>query len=150
MRKLQLALISGCLIAICGCGPNYDAQLDFGDNCWSLNDTLTSAYDIQKDKPVSVAINLEMLPDYEYMNIHLKLLLESPSGKTSTMMLNDTLIDPLGNWTVEPSWGKYMILIKTPEWTQAEEGSYLLKLIHNMRDDNLCNISTVGVQLFKQ
>ena len=65
-------------------------------------------------------------------------------------MMNDTLIDPLGNWLVKPSWGKYIISIHSPLGNQKEPGIYHLKLIHNMRDDQLCDIAGVGVNFFKE
>ena len=74
--------------------------------------------------------------DYAYMNLYLQIKAVSPSGKTEQFLINDTLIDPMGNWLITGGGPTYKVdipLFEGKEDFLAEEGAYKISLLQYMR-----------------
>ncbi|MEM7367332.1 MAG: hypothetical protein AAF587_01955 [Bacteroidota bacterium] len=123
------------------------ASKTFESTCWDITDTLGfSLHPSQLGRDSELNIEVTFLPDYRYSNLYLKAIATSPSGAKQEIMVNDTVIDPAGNWLTEASGGTYLHPFDTPLRLALEEaGQYQIQLIQYMRDSSLCEIQGVRV-----
>lgn len=122
------------------------AEKRFDGDCWDVADTLRFTYNNPAAGERRAQVKVDFGQEFAYMNVYLKLVWQSPSGKTGDMILSDTLMDPLGNWNVERSGGSYPVTFSpAPTFRLEETGNYPFYLIQYMRDSSLCEVKAAGV-----
>ena len=158
MRKSGGPVLTGILFLVLsvfmGCGPKGNVvSKTYQTQCWAMEDTLTGTFEVKNvsDKHL-MFFPLTVTDDYPYYNLFLRAEIISPSGKKSEPeQLEFRLLDPDGKW-VNDCEGKQCPFAL--EWGQnrvfEETGTHTVKLYHYMRDQPLCGISQVGVEVTPQ
>ena len=83
--------------------------------------------------------------DYPFMNLQMTMSWESPSGQTGSYDFQTTVVDPSGDWLAERVSGSYPVRIALKDPIEIDqEGVWTFRLSHNMREDQICEIQTVG------
>lgn len=142
--RLLLPLL---LLGLTACGPDYLVQREFGDQCWDSSDTLQADLEVTTvSDSQTVWICTELLADYPYQNLQLRLKVTAPDGSNTVTPLNLPAVSPEGDWLTTPERGGYPFI--TPVTLATEVGgTYHLNLYHYMRDALICNVQSIGLSL---
>lgn len=148
-RLFQFLMIGGLSFITLSCGEDFDTTLNPADECWDIKEELSLLADIS-----TATVRPELLfsfdQDYPFTNLQLKMVCTSPSGEKETREFQTTVLSATGDWLIEPSAGGYQVIIAlADEFETTEPGEYTFTLIHNMRDDRICGIRSVGLRLPK-
>lgn len=153
MRNVGIPALAGVLLLIMlvGCGSNGNVvNKTYQAECWPVEDTLTGTFEVNStsDKfllyfPVTVT------DDYPYYNLFLRTQITSPSGKSGPPeQFEFRLVGPEGNWMNMSTDKKTQFNL---EWDTGrmflETGTYTVQLYHFMRDQPLCGVREVGVEI---
>lgn len=147
-------LITFCLgllmtVVLSGCDAwEGDAVLSTGETeCWSIDESLEASVEIS-GSAVRPEIYVDFGQDYPYMNLQMSLSWEGPSGQTGSYDFQSTVVDPSGDWLIERVSGSYpLVLTLKDEIRMEEKGTWTFRLSHNMREDEVCEVRTVGFRI---
>lgn len=132
-----------------GCGETFDVSYSPENECWNIDKhvALTSSISMES---VSPEIRFNFDQDYPFTNLQLKMSCVSPSGEVQVIEFQTIVLTSTGDWLIEPTAGGYQVTIAPADkFTTTESGEYTFSLIHNMRDDQVCGIRSVGLRLPK-
>lgn len=129
-------------LAIClySCaGPSGPISQSFDEACWEATDTLTKSWSPSASGDYLAQIHGAYDPEYRYQNIHFRLEVISPSGKSQVLIVSDTLMDELGVWE-DDSYES----VSVPVTLHVDKPvQHTLRLSHYMRTDKLCEVKSV-------
>ncbi len=135
-----------CMATACH-KPSYILDHTFEDDCWPMSDSLMFSVDTESlgANPV-MRFQVTFLKDYAKRNLYLKLLMDTPSDQKKDTLIQNIMIDESGNWLTEASWGVYPYTFEPGlKLSLAEQGLYSFRLIHYMRDEQVCQLQRVVV-----
>ncbi len=140
------------LLSINACkedGVLYTESIDFPNEMWKLNDTVSFDFDVDDTVNLyDVFVSVRNNENYKWSNIYLFSDLEFPNGKTRTDTIEIILADEYGYWLGKTS-GTYVI-------TQSKyirkrkfplKGKYTIKFNHAMRLNDLDNVASIGIKI---
>lgn len=137
-----------CIFLFLGaCQNNHSTfSQDFSQNCWSANDSLHFSHHIEQPASAGIAIAATYNEDYPFQNIYLRVSLKSPSGKASSYLVLDTLMDKMGKWRGEMG-EKHNLTMDTLPLKLTEKGQYEIHIAQYMRKDTLCGIESIRINM---
>ena len=147
IAAIGLMLLGGLLA--CQGGGDSLASRPFADGCWPAGDGLAFAYEASGPDTARLAIDLDFeTATYGYRNLYLRLDWSGPAGQRDSLLLLDTLMDPLGNWLVEAGAGETVAWTwrQPPALALPAAGRWTFSLSQYMREDTLCGIQRVAVR----
>lgn len=122
------------------------AYKKFENTCWENSDTILFSLLPSQLRQNQLHLEIGFLPDYRYANLYIKGILTSSSGKQQQFLVNDTVIDPVGNWLGKSSRGSILHEFDPALTLNLEEaGTYHVQLLQYMREESLCEIQSVRV-----
>lgn len=128
------------------CSNNHIAEKHFEEGCWNIGDTLEFNFEPVSSTNKNVTVEVSFLENYSFRNLYFKWLIVSPSGKTRSLMRHQVMIDEAGYWQEDLSRGHYVFTF--PDSIKFEEkGMHNIKLFHYMREENLCDIEQIAVDV---
>lgn len=146
----RLRLYSAFLLLICVGGMQSCVETEgvvykrFETSCWESSDTIRFSLLPSQLSQGKLHVEVGFLPEYRYANLYLKGILTAPSGNQQQFLVNDTVIDPVGNWLSESSGGGYLHQFDPPVSLKLEEaGTYHVQLLQYMREESLCEIQSI-------
>ncbi len=149
-NQLIQALVIGLLVlTAAGCGESFDVTYAPQGECWDIDQhvTLTASISTASVRP-ELLLNFDQ--DYPFTNLQLTMSCSTPSGEVEVYEFQTTVLSATGDWLIEPTAGGHQVVIAlADEFTTAEPGEYTFSLMHNMRDDQICGIRSVGLRLPK-
>lgn len=149
-NQLLSVLIIGLLaLTTVGCGESFDVTYSPEGECWDIDQqvTLTSSLAAASVSP-ELLLNFDQ--DYPFTNLQLNMSCTSPSGEVTVSEFQTTVLSATGDWLIEPATGGYQVIIAlADEFETPVPGEYTFTLTHNMRDDQVCGIRSVGIRLPK-
>lgn len=150
---MKMSLFSlGLLLGLFACsGPDYLAEASFSDGCWFMQDTLSFDLPSEAKAGTPLCIGLDLGADFRYENLYLKLRYLGPDGLVEEQLINQRLIDPVGNWLTERKGMRVAWTIEpAPKLPVSGNGIQRVQLFHFMRDSNLCEVYAVGIGVQSQ
>ena len=147
MRLLILALL---LMSISACEEPFEASFSPANQCWTISDTLTMVDYMDNAGQCAPQISVVFLQEYAYTNLQMKLLYQGPDDICGEYDFQSSLITPTGDWLLESNGGRYPLLLQIKDPLELPQpGRYTFSLIHNMREDVICNIASIGMRIPK-
>jgi len=145
MKKSLLPL--GLLLALMACsGPDDLAEASFADGCWLTQDTLSFELPPEAVAGTPLRIDLDLGADFRYENLYLKLRYLGPAGKVEEQLINQRLIDPVGNWLSERRGSRVAWTVEpAPRLPMSGSEVQRVQVYHFMRDSSLCEVYRVGI-----
>jgi hypothetical protein len=145
MKILRLSL--GLWLGLMACsGPDYLAEASFADGCWLMQDTLAFTLPPEAKAGAPLRIDLDLGADFRYENLYLKLRYLGPEGQVEEQLINQRLIDPVGNWLTERQGKRVAWTIEpAPHLPLSGSDAPQVQLFHFMRDSSLCEVYRVGI-----
>lgn len=120
---------------------------DFEGNCWYIQDSLQFSQQIEKPEAAAIAVQAIYNEDYGFQNIYLRISAKSPSGKDTSYIVLDTLMDKMGKWRVNEGKNHLIPMRDTLLLKLKEKGKYQFSVIQYMRKDSLCGIESIGINV---
>lgn len=148
MRTLLSLLTLCALLSLNGCGSSGTvSEKTFGSGCWQVKDTITLNFTNEDPATVhSIHFPLAFKTDYAYSNLYIKFLLRTPGGQVTALPYQFQLMDQVGAWNGEPDGEAISFNLNLGDPVRfTEKGTYRLQLVHNMRDDLLCGVTSAGI-----
>jgi len=145
---------AGIMLLITSCNQNivYSEFTRIPEETWNLFNEVTFNPVITDTTSVNdIFITLRTNPDYPFQNIWFFISATSPSGKTVTDTLEYMLTDVRGK-----PLGKGIGYIKETDLTFRkgvffpEKGTYIFRIRHGMRMENLKGINDIGLRIEKK
>lgn len=148
-RRMTKILLIG-LVTLTACGEAFDVTYSPDGECWDTDKalTLTATVTTPSVRP-ELLINLDQ--DYPFTNLQLRMVATSPSGEEDVYDFQTTVLTSTGDWLIEQAEGGYQVIIAlADEFETTEGGEYTFSLRHNMRENQVCGLRSVGLRLPKQ
>lgn len=143
----RLLLLSCCVVLCAACSQDYRIERDFKESRWQISDTLSFDYENPTaGSTFAPEIAIGFQPDYEYQNIHLKIITVAPSGKKEQTLFEADCLDPMGNWLLEKHGDEFRGAFQPKPFSLSEQGKYRIQVVQNMRDTALREITWCGVK----
>ncbi len=149
IQLLQALMIGLMIVTATSCGETFDVTFSPDNECWEIEESLslTSGVTVPSVRP-ELLFNFDQ--DYPFTNLQLKMVCTTPSGKEELYEFQTTVLSATGDWLIEPAAGGYQVVIAlADEFVTTEAGEYTFTLRHNMRDDQVCGIRSVGLRVPK-
>lgn len=149
-KRLQWFLAACCILLVSACSQHWKSvETEFDNHCWSVTDTLELGFESSDTASVyELSFPITLNEDYPFHNIYLHVILTAPSGDQSTIPTEFVLADRNGAWLSEPSGDVIPFLLKVPEGIRFNQaGKYSLRVLHFMRDGELCGVESAGIAL---
>lgn len=135
------------LCALIGCKSDFPANISFEEGCWSISDTLRMEVEATLES-LPMEVYVHFLPTYAYTNLQMKILTTAPDGRIAEFPFQSTVLSPMGDWLLERVGKGYPLRLKLAQPVQTpQSGLYRIALIHNMREDLVCDISSIGIRI---
>lgn len=143
------ALLMHVLLLQACSGHWAGVELEPEHTCWNVGDTVRLEFECADTQQVyQLAFPFTVNGDYPFHNVYLHAILRAPSGDESVIPNEFILTDRMGAWLVESSGETATFQLKVAEGLRFNQvGKYSLRLLHYMRDDNLCGVERVGMSL---
>lgn len=140
---LLLGLLAGWLVG-CG-GPAAQVERSYETGCWPMTDTLRWTAEAAAGT-LPLDIELKLGTDFRTQNLFLKLRYRREGGAYQEMRIEDTLMNPQGEW-LQPISGNTVDwkVDPRPQLNLPQAGTYQFELFHFMRDTLLCAVQEVRV-----
>lgn len=149
IQLLTVLMIGLLIVTATGCGETFDVTFSPNNECWEIEESLTLSSGVTVPT-VRPELQLTFDQDYPYTNLQLKMSCTAPSGKEEVYEFQTTVLSATGDWLIESAAGGYQVIIAlADEFETTEVGDYTFTLTHNMRDDQICGIRTVGLRVPK-
>ena len=147
MKKHILLIFSFAALFLAACENNrYPFFQTFEGNCWNSQDSLHFSVEIAQPESAKIAIHATYNEDYSFRNLYLRLSLKSPTGKDTSFLVLDTLMDKMGKWRGN-SGKTHELAMDTLSLKLKEKGKYDLHISQYMRKDTLCGITSIGINM---
>lgn len=144
MKSFYLASLFSLLMLLQACEQDsFEFSHQFEANCWAIGDTLT--FSLKKENGKVGQIVVDLLEDYPYQNLYLKLFFQSSDGQSGEILLSDTLSLPSGEWLMEKRNGYYRGDFSSPIELEGKDGQFQCRLIQYMREERLCGFRQVAI-----
>lgn len=141
-------MLAGLLMTSCDSALIYEENQACEDNVWSHDDIKVFQFDVEDTlSPMNIKVNLRTTTDYPYSNIYMFMYSEYPTGESFKDTLDFKLAESDGKWLGENSGTvvEFQGLIGQGVFSKA--GTYIFKLQHGMREDDLAEIIDVGMRI---
>ena len=147
LMNKNILLILLCLFLIACENNRFTFFQNFEGNCWNIKDSLHFSQNIENPQSAAIAIQATYNEDYAFQNIYLRLRVKSPSGKDTSYIILDTLMDKMGKWRGGAGKKHELLMLDTLQLTLKEKGQYDIHITQYMRKDTLCGIESIGVNV---
>lgn len=128
----------------------YEKNLDVKSGQWQLTDSLKHEISISDNLPKNLYINIRHTSMFNWRNVWLNMQVTLPNDSVFNEMLNIQLSQPNGQWYGKCSGDICMIQVPIEYYTAysfADTGIYTFTLSHEMRENPLENILSVGLKM---
>jgi gliding motility-associated lipoprotein GldH len=154
LKSIGIFIFALFSLTACDSGVLYEENLACEDNVWKYEDIKQFEFDVTDTlSPVNLFINMRTTTDYPYSNIYMFLYSTYPGDEERKDTLEFKLAETDGKWLGENSGTvvEFQGLISTGG-RFARAGTYIFKLQHGMRENDLAEIIDVGfkVELMEQ
>ncbi len=142
----MMPMLLAALAAACS-QPNVDVAHMPDNQCWALQDTLVTEQLVSQPE-THLAVDLRLLQAYPFANLQMKLLTTRPDGSVEAYPFQTVVLSPQGDWLIEPQGRTYPVTIQIKEPVPTPDpGTYRFSLLHNMREEEVCQIEFVGLSI---
>lgn len=145
--------ISVLVLVLLSCGGEsvyFEKNNTIPNKSWAIADKQEFDFEVKDTtKYYDFFFNLRTTSNYEYSNMYIFYKLYFPNGKSLTDTAQFILADPTGKWlgkTVSGSLIDNSILFSQKRRFPLE-GKYTFSVEHGMRNNDLDNISDVGLKI---
>jgi gliding motility-associated lipoprotein GldH len=138
------------LVILSGCSSHWaSTENEFEGGCWEATDTLRLDFESDDTSKVyALSFPIVLSDDYPYHNIYLRAIMESPSGDKSVIPSEFVLADRTGAWLSEPDGDLIPFQLTVADGLRFnQQGKYVVRLYHFMRDPRICGIQSAGIAL---
>ena len=144
-------LIVSIFFTSCGEEDYFLEYKSLKDQTWNVNDTLEFDIEIDDENAgYNIYVNIRNTKDYVWSNMYMHVITEAPSGKEVNHRKEFRLFDEQGKWTGKNSGTLVDNSFLTYEkWQFPEKGTYKIYLVHGMYDEDLTEISDIGIKVEK-
>jgi gliding motility-associated lipoprotein GldH len=149
LRYLIGFFLSASLLASCGDSPFYSEVKQVEVSGWEMNEKIP--FKVNIDDTVSlhnIFLNLRHRRSYDYSNIYFFVYIHFPNGKMSKDTVECTLADLQGRWLGSKAGDlvSHEVMIKyRAQFPLA--GEYHFEVQHAMREEELLDVSDVGIKI---
>lgn len=140
--------LAALVLSACGSATASESK-EFASGCWSQADTIRLDFEnSDTSQAYQLVFPIRFDDDYKFRNIYLRLQVISPQGVAGDNAYNFDLMDEYGEWYTNFQGGGYKFRLDLPDAARLNQnGTYRFKLYHYMREERLCGISDVGIEL---
>ncbi len=146
---LMLAAIASAALLLTGCGGSMaSASLSPDENCWAIEDSLMLSCEVDEPGTYQLVFPITFTESYTYQNLYLYVKVTTPSGKVTAAPYNYVLMNEYGEWYEKPKGEKISFELPLGRNIRMEEkGTYTFSVCHYMRNEKLCGIHSVAVEV---
>jgi gliding motility-associated lipoprotein GldH len=149
---LGVFMITGLFVGSCRPSENilYEEFKNIDASGWNWDAGSSFTFEIESEEHYYNILNgLRITSNYAYSNIWMIYILKGPDGFYQKDQFQLELSDQIGRWKGKKV--SNMISYQEPFLLQLplKKGTYTLTLFQNMRDENLKEVSNVGIQVVK-
>ncbi|MDA8886498.1 gliding motility lipoprotein GldH [Bacteroidia bacterium] len=136
------------------CNQNVmvDRYHDIPENGWQYEHIVTDSFEISEPGYYHlISANLRITGDYPYANIHLKVDITSPDGKTTKHKVPVELAEKSGKW-LGSGLGD-IVTFQTPIFHRKflnQKGKYTFEITQDMRLETLPSVVAAGIRVEQQ
>lgn len=152
-RLLPFSLLSGLLLCLSACGPNYhfSESVDIPAENWAYGKVIDFEFQIEDTLQIyNLILAITHHRDYAYQNLYTRIGTYFPSGQNLTETLSLELADKAGRWQGNCR-GEYCtveIPIQAGAYFNAA-GEYRIRLEQFMRKNPIAGIKTISFHIEK-
>jgi len=146
-----LILVLGLILISCDDNALYDNYQKVEENTWAHDNALTFKIDIEDTiSPCNLFINIRHTDSYRYSNLYMILKSTLPNKRFEIDTLEFILAQPNGKW-IGKSSGSIVVLssLIRPASNFPKSGEYKFELIQAMRDEELPEVTDIGMRVEK-
>lgn len=141
-------LVTGVLTVSCDSTVIYEDNQACAGNVWKYDDIKTFQFEIKDTlSPMNIKVNLRTTIDYPYSNIYMFLYSDYPNGESFKDTLEFMMAKPDGEWLGENSGTVVEFSSLIGQGVFSKAGTYVFKLQHGMRENDLAEIIDVGMRI---
>ncbi len=151
MKKLLYILSFITIFCFFSCDSKriFEKNLDLKNNSWSRKDTLFLDESLNANPQVDFLVNVSHTKTFSWRNIWLTLSLTFPNDSTYITKVNVPLAEPNGKWHGKCNGVSCLKQFPVPKLQNIsiKNGTYTIKVSHEMREDPLNDIQSIGVRI---
>lgn len=151
VRLLIIGVVMGVFLLCCDSSRLYEKNQDISNYAWNMNDTLLYSFELTDvSKPIHSYINIRHRFEFDWRNIWMKATLIYPNDSAYVFPVNILLSEPNGHWYGNCRGDVCMLQTPLTEkyaFQYTDTGIYTLKINHEMRENPLKGIMSVGFRL---
>lgn len=148
----RILLVFGTIFLLFSCTKNntYQKNIDIPKSTWEATDTLKFETKIVNNTPKNMLVNIRHTTAFNWRNVWFNLQIRYPNDSIANTKLNLQLSQPNGQWYGKCSGD--ICLIQLPvnafdSYNFEDTGTYTFALSHEMRENPLENIMSVGIKI---
>lgn len=146
------ALILALALALSSCDTNrvYEKNEDIAQQKWMSTDSLHFDFEISDHAPKNLYLNFRHRFGFNWRNVWINLALQFPNDSVFIMPVNMPLSQPDGQWYGDCSGDVCLMQYPLHDFTAysfLDTGNYRIALNHDMREDPLLEVLSVGVRV---
>jgi gliding motility-associated lipoprotein GldH len=137
------------IIFACGDLNLFEENQTIHKSSWASNQVLRFEYNVTDTiAPKNIYINFRHTGLYKYNNVYLFVTTTAPNGKSIKDTADFTIADPKGKWMGSGIGDVFDIRLAYKHNIRfAQQGKYVFLIQHGMRDENLQEITDVGIRI---
>lgn len=149
---LSYGILLCLLLSLNACDTNrvYEKNEDIDQQEWLSTDSLYFDFEISDDAPKNVYLNFRHRFGFNWRNVWINLKMQLPNDSIYVMPVNIPLSQPDGQWYGDCSGDVCLMQYPLEDFTSysfADTGIYHITLYHDMREDPLLEVLSVGLRV---
>ncbi|PCJ66778.1 MAG: hypothetical protein COA58_04785 [Bacteroidetes bacterium] len=144
--------ITGIFLSACNSNALVDRYHDIPENGWQYEQTITDSFEVTHPNHYhTISANLRVTGDYPFANLHLKVTLTAPDGKSSEYKVPVQLAEKSGKW-LGSGLGN-VITFQLPILHRKllnQKGKYSITIAQDMRLETLTSVTAAGIKVEQQ
>ena len=145
-----LGFVASLMLSSCDENRVFEEHSDLKMFRWYLADTIAYDVHIADNNPKNVMFSVRHNYFFEYRNIISKIFITTPDGTLIETSVDMLLAEPNGLWYGECSGDICDMVYPVPEYmgySFPDTGMYHFDIVHDMRQDPLLNVMSVGLRV---